>query len=224
MTDLKKNIQNAIASIAKSADLFPNITIIHNIQQAFRVEYMSERGVEFLGFTLKEIQDMGSEYHEKFFDPEESKDYLQKISDLLHSQDDSRILSFFQQVRKPGSENWSWFMTTIRILLKDKTGNPLLTITTAFPIDPEHQITVKVSRLLEENNFLRKNAGNFARLSPREKEILQLMALGNGSQEISEQLFISLNTVKTHRKNVYQKLNLKNTYDLNVYARAFDLI
>ena len=224
MSDLRKNIEDAITAIATTANLLPHITIIHNIQQGFRVEYMSDRGVELLGFTLEELQALGSAYHEKFFNPEESRDYIRKIQDMLYNRDERMIVSFFQQVKRPSDDCWTWYMSTIRILLKTPDGAPLLTVTTAFPIDPEHQITTKVARLLEENNFLRKNSGNFARLSQREREILKLMALGNGSQEISEQLFIPLNTVKTHRKNIYQKLSLKNTYDLNAYARAFDLI
>ncbi|MBK9532726.1 MAG: response regulator transcription factor [Ferruginibacter sp.] len=48
-------------------------------------------------------------------------------------------------------------------------------------------------------------------LSKREKEILKLIAEGLTNVEISKQLFISIDTVDTHRKNLYTKLNVKNT-------------
>mgnify|MGYP003390055005 FL=1 len=48
-------------------------------------------------------------------------------------------------------------------------------------------------------------------LSKREKEILKLIAEGLTNIEISKQLFISIDTVDTHRKNLYTKLNVKNT-------------
>ncbi len=48
-------------------------------------------------------------------------------------------------------------------------------------------------------------------LSKREKEILKLIAEGFTNIEISKQLFISIDTVDTHRKNLYTKLNVKNT-------------
>jgi DNA-binding NarL/FixJ family response regulator len=48
-------------------------------------------------------------------------------------------------------------------------------------------------------------------LSKREKEILKLIAEGFTNSDISKKLFISIDTVDTHRKNLYTKLNVKNT-------------
>lgn len=47
-------------------------------------------------------------------------------------------------------------------------------------------------------------------LTERETEILKLIALGLSNQEISERLFISMNTVKTHIKNIFQKLEVED--------------
>ena len=47
-------------------------------------------------------------------------------------------------------------------------------------------------------------------LSERELEVLYLIAAGLRNKEIAEKLFISLNTVKTHLKNLYQKLGVNN--------------
>jgi DNA-binding NarL/FixJ family response regulator len=51
-------------------------------------------------------------------------------------------------------------------------------------------------------------------LTKREKEILKLIAEGNSSQEVADKLFISLRTVETHRLNINQKLDVKNTAGL----------
>lgn len=51
-------------------------------------------------------------------------------------------------------------------------------------------------------------------LTKREKEILKLIAEGLSSQEIADKLFISLRTVETHRLNLNQKLDVKNTAGL----------
>ena len=45
-------------------------------------------------------------------------------------------------------------------------------------------------------------------LSERELEILQLLAEGLTNQEIGSRLFLSLNTVKVHTRNIYGKLNV----------------
>jgi len=50
-----------------------------------------------------------------------------------------------------------------------------------------------------------------AQITQRELEILQLIALGLTSQDIATKLFISKNTVETHRKNMLAKLNVNNT-------------
>lgn len=55
-------------------------------------------------------------------------------------------------------------------------------------------------------------------LSNREKEILELIANGKTSKEISEILFIAKTTVDTHRKNMIRKLQLTNGNELVKYA------
>lgn len=46
-------------------------------------------------------------------------------------------------------------------------------------------------------------------LSPRELEVLQLMAQGLSNQEISQRLFVSLNTIKTHSSKIFEKMEVK---------------
>jgi ATP/maltotriose-dependent transcriptional regulator MalT len=47
------------------------------------------------------------------------------------------------------------------------------------------------------------------KISKRELEVLQLMANGLSNQEIASRLFVSLNTIKTHSSNLFQKLEVK---------------
>ncbi|GAB4488698.1 MAG: hypothetical protein OHK0019_05340 [Saprospiraceae bacterium] len=44
-------------------------------------------------------------------------------------------------------------------------------------------------------------------ITPREMEVLELIAMGLSNQEIADRLFVLLNTVKTHPYNVFSKLN-----------------
>jgi DNA-binding NarL/FixJ family response regulator len=55
-------------------------------------------------------------------------------------------------------------------------------------------------------------------LTPREKEVLQLLAEGKTNKEVSALLDLSLYTVETHRTNLMQKLSLHNTAELVLYA------
>ena len=51
---------------------------------------------------------------------------------------------------------------------------------------------------------------NISLISEREKEVLRLVAYEYSSKEIAQQLFISTNTVNTHKKNLRSKLDVKN--------------
>ena len=68
-----------------------------------------------------------------------------------------------------------------------------------------------------ESVFERKKYKNIE-LSPREKEVLKLLGEELTSKEISEQLFISVNTVETHRKNILLKTGAKTTTGAVKYA------
>lgn len=51
-------------------------------------------------------------------------------------------------------------------------------------------------------------------ISPREREVLNLIAWENSTKEIAKELYISEHTVLTHRKNLLSKMNVKNTAGL----------
>ncbi|MCY0978053.1 response regulator transcription factor [Chryseobacterium wangxinyae] len=55
-------------------------------------------------------------------------------------------------------------------------------------------------------------------LTRREMEILKLICDGYSSKDIGEKLFISINTVETHRKRILMKLNVKNSVGVVKYA------
>ena len=69
----------------------------------------------------------------------------------------------------------------------------------------EKQITSPKQITLNELNAVSKN-----QLSIREFEILNLISLGHNNKQIADGLYISINTVKYHLKNTYEKLNVKN--------------
>ncbi len=61
-------------------------------------------------------------------------------------------------------------------------------------------------------------------LSEREREVLTLIAKGELNKTIADKLYISLNTVLTHRKNITAKLGIKTVSGLTVYAILNGLI
>jgi LuxR family transcriptional regulator of csgAB operon len=53
-----------------------------------------------------------------------------------------------------------------------------------------------------------------AGITSREKEILFLLLKGASNNDIAQNLYISTNTVKTHIRNIFQKLDVKSRFEL----------
>ncbi|PSL49755.1 regulatory LuxR family protein [Chitinophaga niastensis] len=202
----------------------PAVVIVMNVLGDY-VEYMSPQGCRQLGITLEALRAMGSGYYETFFNPHDVADYLPKIIAMLDAPATANIVvTFFQQVRLASTRDWVWHLGSTRVFIRDAAGKPTHVITCVIPVDSLHHVTSKVNRLLEENNFLRRNQHVFASLTKREKEILRLMALGFSAGDIADKVHISEKTAVTHRRNIKAKIGAQSSYDLTSFAQAFDLI
>jgi DNA-binding CsgD family transcriptional regulator len=221
--DLQEKLEEKIETLRLFEKEIPAVFVVHDLRD-FSVVYMSQRGLDFLGVQLENIRLGNAEYHARYFNPEDAETYVPKILDLVERNNGDELISFFQQVRPSPDHEWSLYLSSIKIFLRDNEGKPRLTITMAVPMATDHPFAGKVDRLLEENNFLRRNQKIFASLTQREKEILKLMALGINSNVIAGKLHISEATANTHRRNVRRKINAQNNYDITRFAQAFDLI
>lgn len=67
-------------------------------------------------------------------------------------------------------------------------------------------------------NKPKKETSESIHLTEREKEVLKLIARNKKTKEIAATLFISINTVQSHKKNIYSKLNIHSVAELVRYA------
>jgi DNA-binding NarL/FixJ family response regulator len=77
------------------------------------------------------------------------------------------------------------------------------------------QVGEKIPDLITEE---RVDLTEFKKLTPREQEILEAMSQGLNNREISQTLFISLSTIRTHISNMISSLNVENRSQLKYYA------
>ena len=223
MANINLALEKKIKAFAPHAEVMPSVVIIQQLEP-FQSIFMTRRGLEELGITREELREMGADYLQRFFNLEDSEDYLDKLKRLLTSNDTSETFTFFQQVKFKDRNEWVWHIGSTRIFFQDEYGKPSHIVTIAIPIDKLKHIPNKAERLLAEKNFFHSNLKKFLTLGKREREVLRLVALGKSSPEIAEKLFISVQTVNTHRKSIKQKLNITSTYDFTLYAHAYDLI
>ncbi|MEN8124854.1 MAG: helix-turn-helix transcriptional regulator [Bacteroidota bacterium] len=88
----------------------------------------------------------------------------------------------------------------------------------------KNRLRHKLIRIQKQFEFVKKNIKKYQKLTRREKEIIQLLALGNNNPVIAEKLFISRCTVEQHRKNINRKLKIKSLAELIWYSYAYDLV
>lgn len=99
-------------------------------------------------------------------------------------------------------------------LLKDGDSNELITaITTVM-----QQKKYLSKNINQEYLLFLKDISDLKKLSPRETEVLQLLAEGKSSKEIGELLFLSSKTIDVHRNNLMKKLDLFTIPELTKYA------
>ena len=116
-------------------------------------------------------------------------------------------------------------------LLKD-AGPVELELAVNAIANGETYLSPKVSRHVIED-YLRRTGGALARndesspyqsLTPRQREVLQLVAEGHTSQQIAEMLHISLKTVETHRRQIMARLDIHDLAGLVRYAVRMGLV
>lgn len=136
---------------------------------------------------------------------------------ILSSHDDLRII---KEVMKLGSSGY---------LTKKCAGENIVEAIQSVYNGEEYfckAVREKIfSTVTKDNPKLNKSylQGNLT-LTERELEIITLISLEFSGKEISDQLFISVNTVETHRKNIMKKLDAKNSISLVKYAIKHQLI
>lgn len=93
--------------------------------------------------------------------------------------------------------------------------------------------TPKTNTIIVEKEIYIANQTSFNRnqteidklkISKRELEVLELMAQGLSNQEIANRLFVSLNTIKTHSSNLFEKLEVKRRTQAIETAKKLQLI
>lgn len=97
-------------------------------------------------------------------------------------------------------------------MLKHSTKDELIECINSVLADKVYydpKLEVSAINLHQKDNFVKQFA-----VSPRELDVINLICKGLNSQEIAQKLSVSIETVKTHRKNIYFKLGVTSVFEL----------
>ena len=112
-------------------------------------------------------------------------------------------------------------------LLKDSSGRDIINAIHAAMKD-ETFLSPSISKKLVDTYLSPRKrspkAERYKKLSNREREVFQLIAEGHTTRQISDMLYVSISTVKSHRANIMEKLNIDSPVKLVHFAIQLGLV
>ena len=197
---------------------------------------------EMFGYSREDFKNYGLELVLKILQPDHCAIFVNQVYPAVlglyekyAEQDLTKTLkvTYTNQVRvKDGT--FKWMLHQVVVLETDEKGTPVLVLKTMSDIDEikkDKYLDFIVSRKNNKGlyqNILKKSylpaVEHSISISPREREILQLVSQGYSAKQISANLSISEHTVYTHKKNMLKKFNLNSSNELVKYASSQGLI
>ena len=197
--------------------------------QNLSFEYISKNMFACLGLNAIEMQEKGMRYFWSRIHPDDLESWLSALNMLM----DFTINEIPEEDRKQMSYTWNYRFKNskgeyVNIIQNttpldfDKEYKPIIGLAHYTVLDPNVKMDVCASaKYLNNNNeYETKYFNNFSQklltdgISNRERDIIRLLILNKTSKDIADKLFISPNTVDTHRRNILKKLKISSTGEL----------
>ncbi len=223
-----------------------NIVINHGPEMVYLLEYQRQKYLFFssnisdiLGITLESIKSDGIKAILNLFHPDDLRAHLSftlpKFSEFISKVPDHELqhTKFAYNYRLQQADgSYLKFLQQFIVLKKDNSGNPIYeygTISDITHISTENKIFFRVTSFHEGKGYTNKLEAfypgkSIAILSKRELEIVSLMRSGLDSKQIAARLNISVETVYTHKKNMYSKTFTQGQLELIEFVRKNGLL
>lgn len=197
--------------------------------QDLSCEYISKNMFSCLGLDPTEMKEKGMRYFWSRIHPDDIDPWLTGLNTLMNftvneiSVKDRKQMSYTWNYRfKNAKGDYINIIQNTTPLDFDKDNKPIIGLAHYTILDPKIKMDVcATAKFLNSNSeYETKYFNNFSQrlltdgVSVRERDIIRLLVLNNSSKEIAEKLFISSNTVDTHRRNILKKLNISSTGEL----------
>jgi DNA-binding CsgD family transcriptional regulator len=195
-----------------------NLIIHFNKLETLQLTLVNQKVKDIFRVDLDEIDFIGEE---KF------------IKSVLHPEEYPHMQSFLGRFSKTASGPDS--ITFMQRVFKNRQYfNPILTTTKLadtkdyfISVSTELQdlkwFTDRIRRELDDQLYVAEHLPSFQTLTKREREIIAYVTEGHQNKEIADRLFITLETVKQHRKAIRIKLGLDSIAEVVRFGLAFNL-
>jgi DNA-binding CsgD family transcriptional regulator len=201
------------------ASLYVNFMADLNDTSSARLVWMNKYGLDLMGYTLEEAFQMGAKLYGEVI-PHEDSGVLQESIDFMKPGKSDCFRGIYRQMGKAGTIHWCY--GTCKVIARNENHGACF-INTQVNIEDEMQTRQQLVELQKENLRL-KHQLLINGLTIREREIVVLLAHGGTDRKISGQLNISLETARTHRRNILKKLGMNKTTEVAVFVSEAGLI
>jgi len=163
--------------------------------------------IQYCGFTQEYVSGKTLHLLEEVIHPEDIVFFINSLKYLFSNSD-----YFFKSIirLKPINSN-VYVPVHAQTIIQKNTNDTYTLICLLLPLNKQ----AKIGNLMRDEHILSK-------LSMREYDIACLLAHGKTNNEIADMLFLSVETIKTHRRNIKKKLKAKNnTHLLQLLMKEF---
>jgi len=199
----------------------PNTIIYMNDVIKKKKVYCNENYNRITGYTMEEANSMGEDYFKLTYHEEDKNIFFKSLDSIKSATNSNEWHGVYRFKTKFGY--YIWFYSRGYIYKYDTRDKPWLTIGIGLDITDRIKGETPLNKVMEENLSLKYKVLKEL-LTSREKKILKLISKGLSSNSIAGKVCLSVHTVETHRKNILNKLELKNTAELIRMASYSGLI
>ncbi len=181
-----------------------------NVVKGFDYLAMSNRTSEYLNVENQAIIEKGfSGITQHLIEPVNLQYQLRVLEAYKALGYTDKSVNYFQYVKPWDGDKYRWFLTHKFFLSEERFFNFYYEL-------PELGAVGKVLQdMLGEKPISIAEYESFLSLTNKEMAVVELIHQGLSTGEIAEKLFVSENTIRTHRKNIWQKLGIKNARELS---------
>jgi DNA-binding CsgD family transcriptional regulator len=210
---LAKLLQTQPEIFYQVAEYLPFV-IFQSERESLNWHWGNNFGLEYFEVNKGEAPDLST--LAKKSNPEVLEHNIMKIKDFEKKNDKSAMCSYFQLFEFENKNQWVYSSKIINC------NNSFFSL--SYFLEDFSGFGAYIHEVLD-TTFSDVNAWKkFQALSKKEKKILQLIAQGKSAKDIAKATFTSEHTVRTHRKNIYRKIDVKNLYGLIKFAESFKLL
>ena len=179
---------------------------------------------EFIRYSQKEIDELGFSFFQEVLHPDDLEIITSSnVLDISVAQQPEIVYTGLLRLKPKGKNEYIWVYGKGVQIEAFEGGLPKTFLSSVVEITNQMHTENQLVLALKEIYRL-KNAIRCQSLTKRENEVLTSIAKGLTDVQISEKLFISFSTAKTHRNNIIKKLKVKNTACLAAFAMECGLL